>query len=66
MNKEEEIQQKLNEKLSEFNLTQEDLTSDELYQLRQEIITEMNGGAIIDGVLSDASIFYRNLKSNPK
>lgn len=66
MNKEEDIQQKLNERLSDFNLTQGDLTSDELYQLRQEIITEMNGGVIIDGVLSDASIFYRNLKSNPK
>ena len=50
------------EKLAENDLTAEDLTEDELKQLREEVECELNGGAILDGVLFNPEIFSRKMR----
>lgn len=56
---EKEIQRRIEEKLDSVDLTEDDLTIEELRSLREEVIAEMNGETILDGVLSNADILYR-------
>ncbi len=57
------MEDKLQRVLKEHNLTKEDLTPKELEQLKEELELAENGGTILDGVLSDPSLYYRSLKN---
>lgn len=47
------MEQKIQEKLQEYGFTLEDLTTEELEQLKSEIEFEEKGGVILDGVLAN-------------
>lgn len=47
------------ERLKLHGLTADDLTEAELEQLREEVEFELNGGAILDGVLSSFGLCGR-------
>lgn len=53
------METKINSKLEEYGLTAEDLTQEEMTQLRQEIEAEERGETILDGVLDNPSLYYR-------
>lgn len=55
------MEEKVIEKLNEVGLTPDDLTKEELEQLKEEIKLEADGIFVIDGVLSDSKILYRRL-----
>lgn len=46
------MEKRINEKLQEYGFTLEDLTAEELEQLKAEIEFEEKGGVILDGVLA--------------
>lgn len=46
------MEQKIQEKLQEYGFTLEDLTTEELEQLKMEIEQERKGYVILDGVLA--------------
>ena len=56
------IEAAMAEKLEEYDLTAEDLTEDEIKQLREEVECELNGGFVLDGVLFNPKIFSRKMK----
>lgn len=47
------MEEKINKKLQEYGLTLEDLTTEELEQLKVEFEFEEKGGVILDGVLAN-------------
>ncbi|WP_455612839.1 hypothetical protein [Bacteroides congonensis] len=53
------IENKLKVKLEEYGFEIEDLTSQELEELKKEIEAEENGMTIIDGVLSNIPPYRR-------
>ena len=46
------MEEKIKQKLDEYDLTIDDLTSEELERLKEEIRMEEKGYVILDGVLS--------------
>lgn len=55
------MEEKVIEKLNEVGLTPDDLTKEELEQLKEEVKLEEDGLLVLDGVLSNPEIFYRKL-----
>lgn len=51
------MEQKIQEKLQEYGFTLEDLTTEELEQLKAEIEFEKKGGIILDGVLANKPLY---------
>lgn len=51
------MEQKIQEKLQEYGFTLEDLTIEELAQLKAEIEFEEKGGVIFDGVLAHKPMY---------
>ena len=49
-------------RLRDFGFTAEDLTRDELSQLREQIRAERKGKAVLDGVLSRPEVLMRKLR----
>ena len=63
----DDFQKKLNNKVKEelhfHDLSERYLTDDEMKQLREEVECWMNGGAVLDGVLSNPEIHNRKYDS---
>lgn len=57
------METKIKNLLAEHDLTIDDLTPEEIEQLKEEI---ENGGTMLDGVLSNPEIFYRKAMANFK
>jgi hypothetical protein len=53
------METKINNRLAEHGLTADDLTQEEMTQLREEIDAEQRGTTILDGVLDNPSLMYR-------
>lgn len=53
------METKINSKLAEHGLTAEDLTQEEMAQLRDEIEAEERGETTLDGIFDNPSLFYR-------
>lgn len=53
------MEEKVKKILEEHGLTIDQLTPQEVQQLKQEIVAQEKGLCILDGVLSDPSLFYR-------
>jgi hypothetical protein len=49
------LQEEINKELQHYGFTEEDLTPDEMAQLKEEIKIRLQGGFVLDGVL-----FYKN------
>ena len=45
------IQEQINKELQHYGFTEEDLTPDEMAQLKEEIQVKLQGGFVLDGVL---------------
>ena len=60
--REEEINKLMQEKLKSFDFTEEDLTQEELSELRDEVIAELNGEMVLDGVLFSIPLYGRKSK----
>ena len=45
------IQEQINKELQHYGFTKEDLTADEMAQLKEEIQIKLQGGFVLDGVL---------------
>lgn len=56
------IKKKMIEELASMDLTIDDLTQEELEELKEEIIAKEKGFMILDGVLSNPAILYRRLR----
>lgn len=57
------MEAKIKERLAEYELTEQDLTTEEMAELKEEIAAEERGETVLDSVLDNPSIFYRkNLK----
>lgn len=56
------IKEEIRKELAMYNLTEDDLTPDELKSLEEEIEAKKKGYLILDGVLSDTKILYRPLR----
>ena len=56
------MENKIKAKLEEYGLTMDVLTQDELEQLRDEIISEEKGETLLDGVLDNPEIMYRQAR----
>lgn len=50
--------------LQEAHLDVEDLTDDELKQLREEVEIEAEGGMVLDGVLTNPNIRIRHMQNH--
>lgn len=50
--------------LQEAHLDVEDLTDDELKQLREEVEIEAEGGMVLDGVLMNPNIRIRHMQNH--
>lgn len=61
-NMKNKIDETIKEKLEFYGLTEEDLTAEEMEELREEVETELEGGMILDGVLFNPEILYRKSK----
>ena len=59
---EEQIQKIIQEKLDASGYTEADLLPGEMEELREEVIAELNGDIIFDGVLSSIGSIERNKK----
>ena len=59
---EEQIQKIIQEKLDASGYTEADLLPGEMEELRDEVIAELNGDIIFDGVLSPIGSIERNKK----
>lgn len=53
------METKINSRLAEHGLTADDLTQEEMAQLREEIEAEERGETILDGVLDNPSLIYK-------
>lgn len=53
------MEAKIKARLDEYDLTIEDLTQEEIEQLKEEITAEENGAQFLDGVLSNPEIRFR-------
>lgn len=53
------MESKIKARLDAHNLTIEDLTQEEIEQLKVQIEEEEKGGIFLDGVLSNPEIYYR-------
>lgn len=53
------MEEKVKKILEEHGLTIDQLTPQEVQQLKQEIVAQEKGLFILDGVLSDPSLLYR-------
>lgn len=51
----------IKQKCEEVGISTDVLTESELAQLRKEIESEQAGNAVLDGVLSNPKLLYRNL-----
>lgn len=51
------MEQRINEKLQEYGFTLEDLTAEELEQLKVEIEQEQKGYVVLDGVLANKPLY---------
>lgn len=56
------MENKIKAKLEEYGLTMDVLTQDELEQLRDEIISEEKGETLLDSVLDNPEIMYRQAR----
>lgn len=56
------MEDKVRKALAEYNLTEDDLTKEELEELKEEIKAKEQGACILDGVFSNVSLFYRKAK----
>lgn len=56
------MRDEIRKELAMYNLTEDDLTQDELELLEEEIEAKKKGYLILDGVLSDTKILYRRLR----
>lgn len=56
------MEERIKQELAEYGLTVEQLTKEELQRLTQEIELRDKGIDVLDGVLSDPSIMYRQRK----
>lgn len=50
---------KIKKALAKYGLTIDDLTQEELEELKEEIKRRDNGDMILDGFFSNSSLFYR-------
>ena len=55
------METKIKNRLAERGLTAEDLTQEEMCQLRQETDAEERGEIVLDGVLDNPSLLYRRI-----
>ncbi len=53
------MKDKIKQILKEYGLTENQLTKEELEQLKEEIKLRKQGFEILDGVLSNPGLFYR-------
>lgn len=57
------MEAKIKARLAEYELTEQDLTTEEMEELKEEIAAEERGETVLDSVLDNPSLFYRkNLK----
>lgn len=56
------MEAKIKAKLDEHNLTIEDLTQEEIEELKWEIEQEEKGAQFLDGVLENPDLFYRRAR----
>lgn len=57
------MEAKIKARLAEYELTEQDLTTEEMAELKEEIAAEERGETVLDSVLDNPSLFYRkNLK----
>lgn len=56
------MEEEVKKRLEEAGLKECDLTAEELKRLKQQIVDERNGITVLDGVLSDSSIYYRRMQ----
>lgn len=56
------MDERIKQELAEYGLTIDQLTKEELQKLTQEIELRDKGNEVLDGVLSDPSIMYRQRK----
>lgn len=54
------------EKLAELDISIDILTEEEITQLEEEVEIEKNGGTVIDGVLTNPELFYRNVRPSER
>ena len=57
--REEEIKKLMQEKLKSYDFTEDDLTQDELSELREEVVAELNGKTVLDGVLFSIPLYSK-------
>ena len=60
---EKELNKAVAKKLKEYGIDENLLTKEEMEQLREEVRIEEEGGAILDGVLSNFDILMRGINS---
>lgn len=60
----EYMEEKIKQELKAFSLTIDDLTPQELEELKSEIKAKDEGKIIVDGVLSNPEIMYRKRLKN--
>ena len=56
------MEERITQELEEYGLTIDQLTKEELQRLTQEIELREKGINVLDGVLSDPSLMYRQRK----
>ena len=56
------MEDKIKQILKEYGLTENQLTKEELEKLKEEIKLRKQGFEILDGVLSNPKLFYRQSK----
>lgn len=56
------MEERIKQELAEYGLTIDQLTTEELQRLAQELEMRDKGIEVLDGVLSDPSIMYRQRK----
>lgn len=56
------MEERIKQELEEYGLTIDQLTKEELQRLTQEIELRDKGIDVLDGVLSDPSLMYRQRK----
>ena len=59
-------EKEMNEKLQEVGVSKDVLTDEELSQLQQEIEAEKRGDTVIDGVLHNPELIYRNVRKGER
>jgi hypothetical protein len=54
------MENKIRQQLEEYGLTENQLTKEELEKLKGEIEAKEQGLEVLDGVLDNPSLYYRN------